>query len=293
MNLNTALKADKILLVDGAMGTELGKRGLEMGGSNNLTHPEAVLAVHTEYVDAGCDLLITNTLTMNRIYLDSHGLAFDVEAVNLAGAELAKKAAGERCFVLGDISATGQLLEPLGSYGEEAFVENYREQAAILARGGVDGFIVETVFDLREAVCALKACREAAPQLPVILSLTFATTARGCRTIMGNSAADLAKAAEDYGAAAVGTNCGDLSPEEVSEVVAQLKALTPLPIIAMPNAGKPELVGETTSFSMTPEVFASGIKRCLDKGALLVGGCCGTSPEHIRAVAKLLGKPGF
>lgn len=290
MDLLTALKNNQTLLVDGAMGTQLGKRGLEMGGGNNLTHPEAVLDVHADYVKAGCDMLITNTLTMNRIYLESHGIEIDVEAVNLAGAEIARKAAGDRCVVLGDISGTGQLLEPYGSYSEEAFIENYKEQASILARGGVDGFIIETVFDLREAICALKACKEVAPQLPTILSLTFSTVARGCRTIMGNTAVDLAKAAEEFGAAAVGTNCGDLSPEEVSEVVSHLKAATSLPIIAMPNAGKPELVEDETVFDMTPEDFAQGVMQCAEKGALLVGGCCGTSPAHIQAVAKLMGK---
>ncbi|HEX2954626.1 MAG TPA: homocysteine S-methyltransferase family protein [Bacillota bacterium] len=288
MDLMQRLKGPEILIFDGAMGTQLDQRKAPMGGGANLTHPEAVLDIHREYIKAGVDVLITNTLTMNRISIESQSLGIDVEQVNCIGAKLAKEAAVGKCFVVGDISSTGQLLEPYGSYTEEAFVDNFKEQASVLAHAGVDGLIIETVFDLREGLCALKACREAAPNLPAILSLTFSTVARGCRTIMGNSAADLAKAAEENGAAAVGTNCGDLSPEEVSEVIAELRANTSLPIIAMPNAGKPKLEGETTLFEMTPEQFASGVMECIKKGAVMVGGCCGTSPDHIRELAKLV-----
>jgi 5-methyltetrahydrofolate--homocysteine methyltransferase len=288
MDLKQRLKAPEILIFDGAMGTQLDKRGAPMGGGANITHPEAVLDIHREYIKAGVDVLITNTLTMNRISIESQSLGIDVEQVNRVGVKLAKEAAAGKCFVVGDISSTGQLLEPYGSYTEEAFVDNFKEQASILAQAGVDGLIIETVFDLREGLCALRACREVAPNLPIILSLTFSTVARGCRTIMGNSAADLAKAAEENGAAAVGTNCGDLSPEEVSEVIAELRANTSLPLIAMPNAGKPKLEEDTTLFEMTPEQFAPGVLECIKKGAIMVGGCCGTSPDHIRALAKLV-----
>lgn len=288
MDLSQRLKNGDILIFDGAMGTQLEKRGAPMGGGANLTHPEAVLDIHRAYRKAGADVLITNTLTMNRISVESQSLDMDIQLVNRLGVEIAKQASEGKCFIVGDISSTGQLLEPYGSYSEAIFIENFREQASILAQSGVDGFIVETVFDLREGICALQGCREAAPNLPVILSLTFSTVARGCRTIMGNSAADLVKAAEEHGAAAVGTNCGDLSPEEVSEVIAELKAHTMLPLIAMPNAGKPKLDQEVTVFDMTSEQFATGVMSCIKKGAQMVGGCCGTSPEYIQALARLV-----
>jgi len=150
--LEWTLSGKGISILDGGMGTELAAMGLEMGGQNCLSNPDAVLKVHQAYVAAGCDALITNTLTMNRTYLESHGMDVDVRAVNLAGARLARQAAGQ-LPVLGDISSTGQMLEPYGEMLPEACEANFREQAGILVEGGVDGFVVETFVDLNEALC--------------------------------------------------------------------------------------------------------------------------------------------
>ncbi len=275
------------ILIDGAMGTNLAAAGLEMGGQNNLVHPDEVLAIHRRYAGVGCDLLITNTLTMNRIYLETHKVGVDVKEVNLAGARLARAAAGPEQFVLGDISSTGQMLEPYGEYTEAQFYETFKEQAAILHAGGVDGFIIETMMDLREALCALRACKDTADS-PVLASLSFQTTDKGGRTIMGNSAGDSAIALAEAGAAAVGANCGDLTPDETAAIVAIMREAVYLPIMAQPNAGRPRLVDGQTVFDMTPEAFARGISACLDAGAGLVGGCCGTTPAHIGRVAELL-----
>jgi len=189
--------------------------------------------------------------------------------------------------VLGDISSTGQLLEPYGTYKESQFYDAFKEQAEILAESGVDGFIIETMFDLREAMCALGACKDNF-SLPVIISITFTTETKGGRTIMGNSAEDCAKRLADAGADVIGANCGDLDPAQMAVVVSVLHSATSLPILAQPNAGKPKLVGNETVFEMAPAPFAEGIAKCLDAGARLVGGCCGTTPEHIHAVASLL-----
>jgi 5-methyltetrahydrofolate--homocysteine methyltransferase len=270
------------ILFDGAMGTQLAAAGLEMGGQNNLSHPDQVLAVHRGYVAAGCHLLITNTLTMNRIYIETHGVGVDVREVNLAGVRLARAATTGGQFILGDLSSTGALLAPHGDYSEARFEEAFREQAACLAEGGVDGFSVETMFDLREALCAVRACREVS-WLPVLATIAFRTPQRGGRTIMGDRAADCAVRLAGAGASAVGANCGDLSPLEMAAVVAEMRAACALPVIAQPNAGKPELIGERTVFRMGPAEFAEGITACLRSGASLVGGCCGTTPEHIRA----------
>jgi 5-methyltetrahydrofolate--homocysteine methyltransferase len=188
--------------------------------------------------------------------------------------------------VLGDISSTGQLLEPYGDYTEAAFYETFREQAEVLAEEGVDGFIIETMFDLREALCALRACQDVA-DLPVLVSLAFATPANGGRTIMGNSAAEVARAVAEAGAHAVGANCGDLDPAEVATVVSEMRAATSLPILAQPNAGKPRLVNGKAEYDMTPATFAAGMRQCLEAGTRLVGGCCGTGPEHIRALVRM------
>jgi len=287
MSLLEFLEGQKILLLDGAMGTQLDKRGLISRGRNNLDAPEAVLEIHQEYCRCGCNVLTTNTLTMNSIYIDTHNVGVDVRDVNKAGAELARQAATDGQYVLGDISSTGQLLEPYGTYKESQLYDTFREQAEILAESGVDGFIIETMFDLNEALCALRACKDNF-SLPMIVSIAFNTEANGARTIMGNSAEDCAKRLTDTGADVIGANCGDLDPAQMSVVVSLLKSATTLPILAQPNAGKPKLIDDKTIFEMAPKPFVAGMEKCLSAGARLVGGCCGTTPEHIRALANML-----
>jgi 5-methyltetrahydrofolate--homocysteine methyltransferase len=288
MNLSEFLSSKRPILLDGAMGTQLAEAGLEMGGQNCITHPEAVLAVHKRYVDCGVDLLITNTLTMNRVYIEKQNLGMDVREVNLAGVRLAKSAVREGQYVLGDMSSTGHLLKPYGDLAEAQAYEAFKEQATVLAEGGVDGYIIETMFSLKEALCALRACKDAA-SLPVIVSLAFKTSAKGGRTEMGDSAKGSAQALADGGASVVGANCGALTPLQMAEVVSVLHEAVALPIVAQPNAGKPRLVGHQTVFDMSPAEFAAGMAACRQAGAQLVGGCCGTSPAHIRAVADMLG----
>jgi 5-methyltetrahydrofolate--homocysteine methyltransferase len=278
------------ILIDGAMGTSLAAVGLlDMGGQNNIFHPEKVLAIHKAYSEVGCDILITNTLTMNRIYIESHNIGVDVKEVNLAGVKLAKSVVNPEQYVLGDISSTGKMLKPYGDYTEAEFYETFREQAEYLYAGGVDGFIVETMTDLREALCAVRACRDVA-SLPVLASLSFHTIKKGGRTIMGNSAQEVAVTLAEAGTATVGINCGSLLPEDIAVLVAIMNEAIDLPILTQPNAGLPKFTDGQTHFDMTPEAFAKGITACLDAGAKLVGGCCGTLPEHIRCVAELLGK---
>jgi 5-methyltetrahydrofolate--homocysteine methyltransferase len=156
MNLSGALENKEIILLDGAIGTELDKRGLMGRASNNLDNPNVVLEIQREYAQSGCDALTTNTLTMNRIFIETHNLGVDVREANRAGAELARQAANSNQCVLGNIGSTGQLLEPYGTYKESQLYEAFKEQAQVLAEAGVDGFIAETIFDLREAVCALR-----------------------------------------------------------------------------------------------------------------------------------------
>lgn len=290
MNLPELLTGDrKTIFLDGAMGTQLGEAGLDMGGQTNVTHPEAVLAVHQRYADCGVDLLITNTLTMNRVNIESHKVGVDVREVNLAGVRLAKAAARDGQYVLGDISSTGKMLKPYGPLSEDDAYAAFREQAAILAEGGVDGFIIETMFDLREALCAIRAAKEAGG-LPIIASIAFKTAGNGGRTVMGNTAHDCAQALADAGACAVGANCGSVDPLELAEIVSMMRAATSLPIVAQPNAGKARLVEKRLVFDMSPAHFAAGVEECVRAGARLLGGCCGTSPAHIRAIVELLGQ---
>ncbi len=290
MRLEELLRSKSFMVLDGAMGTELDKRGATGRGECNLTAPDAVIQVHKDYIEAGSNALITNTLTMNRVFIDSHRLSIDVGRVNLAGAKLARQAAdskGGQVFVLGNLSSTGQMLEPYGSYSEEALIESFKEQAGLLLDGGVDGFIIETMFDLREAVCALTACKEVSG-LPTIACIAYDTQRNGGRTVMGNSAADCASVLEEHGADAIGANCGGIDPDQMAEIVATLESRTRLPVVAEPNAGKPRLVGGETVFDMDAGTFASGMSRCVKAGAKILGGCCGTSPEHIAALSAML-----
>ena len=278
-------------MLDGAIGTELDKHGLMGRAQNNLENPDVVLEIQREYARCGCDAITTNTLTMNRIFIETHNVGVSVEDVNRAGVELARKAVSKGQYVLGNISSTGQLLEPYGTYKESQFYDTFREQAGILSESGVDGFLIETMFDLREAMCALRACKDNS-SLPVIASIAFSSEAKGGRTMMGDSAQQCGKSLTDAGADVIGANCGEIDPAQMAVIVSVFKSATSLPVLAQPNAGKPKLIGNETVFEMAPDDFAKGIAECLSAGAQIVGGCCGTTPEHIRAVAGLLGRDG-
>lgn len=291
MNLSEFItNNEKTILVDGAMGTQLAVAGVQMGGPANISDPDAVAAVHKKYSDVNVDLIITNTLTMNRVYIETHKLGLDVREVNLTGVRLAKNAAREGVYVLGDIGSTGKLLKPYGPLAEEEACETYKEQVSLLAEGGVDGFIIETMIDLKEALCALKACKEVS-DLPAIVSMSFETIREDDMfTIVGNSSRECAKVLTEAGVCAVGTNCGSLDPYHIAHVIANMKEVTLLPLIAQPNAGSPHVVDGQDVWDMGPEAFAPGVQECINAGAKIVGGCCGTSPAHIQAVANLLGK---
>ncbi|MBN2589323.1 MAG: homocysteine S-methyltransferase family protein [Sedimentisphaerales bacterium] len=289
MKFSEALKSNEILLFDGATGTELAKRGLMGKADANLISPDIVLDVQREYVNCGCDAITANTFMYNSIYVETHNEEVPIRESNIAGVEIARKAIGPDKYVLGNLSSTGQLLEPYGTYKESQFYDAFKEQAGYLAEAGVDAFLIETIFDLREAICALKACKEN-NSLPIIVTMTYKTEQQGGRTMMGDSAQQCAQSLTDNGAAAIGLNCGSLSPSQAAQVIAELRKNTSLPLLAQPNAGIPRLEGEETIFDMPPELFVKGIQECIDAGATLVGGCCGTTPDHIRAVAQMLKK---
>ena len=287
----TVLEGGGVIVLDGAMGTELVRRGVESVAAANLSYPETVFAIHEEYFKAGSNAVITNTLTMNRIFVESHGMDIDVKAVNVAGAAIARSCAKGKGFVLGNLSSTGQLLEPYGTYAEADFLKAFKEQAAYLRDGGVDGFIIETIFDLREALCALRGCKEVS-SLPVIVSMSFSTEQNGGRTMMGNSAVDCASCLTEEGADVLGSNCGDVDPVQMAEIVRTLSQTTKLPIVAEANAGKPRLIKGKTEFDMDPATFAMGMSACRLAGARILGGCCGTTPEHIRALVRAIAAGG-
>ena len=282
----------KTIFLDGAMGTQLGEAGLEMGGQNgDVTHPDAVLAVHGEYADCGIDLLIhEHPDHESRQHRDSHKVGVDVREVNLAGARLAKAGRFVRASTcLATWVPPGRCSSPMGNSRRTTPMKPSGEQAAILGRRRRQTRIIETIIDLREALCAIRAAKEAS-DLPVIASIAFNTAGNGGRTVMGNTARDCAQAlTEAWSVCRRHRTSGSLDPFELAEVVAMMKEATSLPIVAQPNAGRAE-AGRQASPSSTcpPASFAAGVPECVRAGARLVGGCCGTSPAHIRAMVESL-----
>jgi Methionine synthase I (cobalamin-dependent), methyltransferase domain len=272
------------------MGALLGMLGGYGGGEDSLYNPEKVIELHKQYIEAGSEMIITNTLTMNRIYIESAKKEIDVEKINKASVELARKASmGKEVFILGNLSSTGQLIEPYGKLTEKEVIRNFKEQAEYLSMGNIDGFIIETMFDIREAICAIKACKEVS-DIPVLALMSFETLKNGGRTLMGDNVSICTKELQNIGVAAVGSNCGSLDPFEISEIAMVYREHTDLPIVVEPNAGKPRLIDGKTRYNMSYEDFTDGIIKCIEGGATIVGGCCGTTPEHIKYLADYLKK---
>ncbi len=276
-----------VLIYDGATGTMLQTMGLRPPATAELwvmEEPDKIRSLHQAYLDAGADLILTCTFGGSRLRLADSGLDVDVAELNRRAAALAREVAGDRAFVAGDIGPTGQLMAPLGRLTPEKAQEAFAEQAAALAEGGADLIQVETMSDLAEATAAVEAAREAT-DLPVFATMSFET--RG-RTMMGVRPAEAAQALLAAGATAVGANCGQ-SLEEAEQVIREMREAAPDAIlIAKPNAGVPKLVGRRPVYEVGPEEFAAFARRLADAGAKIIGGCCGTTPDHIAAVARAL-----
>ena len=280
-----------VLLADGAIGTELQRRGLEPGSCGeqwNLERPESVEAVHRAYVEAGARLLTTNSFRGTRHALAGFGLQDRAVEINRRAAELARSAAGEEAWVLGSIGPFGGFLEPLGNTSRDQLRSWFEEQAAALLEGGADGIVVETMAAKEEVETAILAARAAGAEL-VAAMMTFEKGRGACRTMMGVSPGDAAKLMCAAGADIVGSNCGTgLLMEDYANIVARFRDATAAPILVRPNAGSPQLVGEAVVYRQEPADMAVEIGALLRAGANIIGGCCGTTPEHIRAFARVL-----
>ncbi len=284
MRLLDALRRD-VLIGDGANGTCLAERGFTKQPYDlaNLQAPDLVREVHRTYFEAGSDFVETNTFQANRIRLGD--LPVDVRAINVAGARLAREAAGETGLVLGAIGPCGKPMEPIGHVSEEQVKESVREQAAALAEGGVDGFILETFTDLCELRAAVEAVREVS-DLPILASKAYIEDGE---MLAEGLPGRCSKAMTDMGVAAVGANC-IVGPQRMLDLVRQISESTELPILAFPTPGLPQLVKGQVTYDTSPEYFAKATARLVEEGARIVGGCCGTSPEHIRQLRAVLDK---
>lgn len=271
------------VLTDGAWGTEMQARGLQFDQLPdlwNLSHPEQVEQVARSYVEAGSQVILTNTFRANRFALERRGDAAKVTEINRAGVAASRRAAGGRARVFASIGPSGKLLV-MGETDEEELLAAFREQAEALAAAGADAIVVETMADLAEAKLALRAAK--ATGLPVVACMVFDSGARKDRTMMGVTPERAAEELAAAGADVVGANCGN-GIEGYIPVCQRLAAATDVPIWIKPNAGSPELVGGKAVYNTTPEQFASHVPRLVDAGARFVGGCCGTNPVFIAAV---------
>jgi 5-methyltetrahydrofolate--homocysteine methyltransferase len=282
------LAKTRTILFDGAMGTELMARGLAQGMAPeiwNLEKPGLVKEVHAEYFAAGADVVSTNSFGGNPLKLASHGLEGSAYELNFAAARLARDSAPAGRFVAGSMGPTGKFLKPQGPYTELEFAAAYADQARGLAAGGVDVLLIETQYDLREALAALRGARGVS-SLPVFVTMTFDAKPRGYFTLMGDTVARCAAELEKEGAVAFGANCM-LTSEQMVGCVRACRGATALPIIAQANAGQPVIIEDGRfGYSQTLEEYVRFVPELIRSGAGFVGGCCGTNPSFIRAMAR-------
>jgi len=272
-----------VLVADGAWGTEFFKRGLMQGSPPdewNLAHPEMVREVTREYVEAGADIVLTNTFGANRFRLEPHGLSRQVQDINAAAVGIAREIAGTRAIVAGDIGPSARFLA-LGEVSAEELYEVFAEQARALA--GVDWIVVESMTDMEEMAVAVRAAVETA-RVPVVASMTYNRTPKGYRTMMGNTVEACVQHAEQAGAALVGANCGS-GIEDYVPLAPILRGLTQLPLWVKANAGIPQIVGGKVSYPLSAEQYASYVPQLVAAGVDVIGGCCGTDPDFIREIA--------
>jgi len=286
-------QADPIL-ADGAMGTMLHARGVPMDAAFdqlNLTKPDIVQGVHRAYLEAGAELIETNTFGANRFKLDEHGLDDQVNAINRAGAEIARAAvdaAGGRAYVAGSVGPLGAGLQPYGRVKPEDAQAVFAEQIRGLVDGGVDALIFETFTDLGEMQLAIAAAREIAPGLPVICEMTFGADDR---TLYGYLPGRVARELVDAGADIIGVNCSG-GPAQIARVLAAMRDAVPdARLSAMPNAGYPQSVGGRTMYPANDTYFADSALTFRALGAVIIGGCCGTTPDHVSAMRAALNDP--
>jgi len=278
---------DRPLLADGAMGTELMAAGLEQNGCGeqwNLTEPARVLAIQRRYVEAGADCVLTNTFGASRIALDRHGLGSEAAAINRAAVEIVREAFGTRGgYIIGDIGPFGGLMEPYGDVAPADVRAALLEQARALVDAGADALLLETQTSLDELLLGIEAAQEAGAR-SVIGSMAFNVAARGpaVRTMMGVDPERAAAFMQQHGVDIIALNCGGgMNMEQARRVVARYRAVSALPVMVQP--GQPTADGDRLIYAETPEQMAAGVVPLLEAGAAIVGGCCGSTPAHIRA----------
>jgi 5-methyltetrahydrofolate--homocysteine methyltransferase len=285
------LASGKPIVADGGMATMLIALGLQRGSAPelwNVEQPDRIRGVHRSYIEAGAQIILTNTFGGNRFRLAMHNLADRAAELNQAGTRLARSeadAAPHPVVVGGSMGPTGQLLAPLGSLDFEDARDAFEQQARALAAGGVDVLWIETMSDLEEVRAAVEGCRRAAPDVPLVSTMTFDTKGR---TMMGVTPEKALESLSSLGVLALGGNCGN-GPVEIEGVITRMHTANPQTIlVAKANAGLPRMVNDVAVYDATPSVMADYARRVRDQGARIIGACCGSTPDHIRAIAAAL-----
>lgn len=293
--LVNTLKQRGVLVSDGAWGTFLQNMGLKAGECPelwNADHPSKVLQIARDYVNAGADMIETNSFGGNRLKLGAYSMQHRTVELNTKAAQISKEAAGDQIFVLGSIGPTGKMLI-MGNTSQEELYDVFAEQAGALAQGGADALIIETMSDLEEACIAIRAARETTG-IEVICTMTFSKTQSGTyRTMMGISPEEMVVATVEAGADIIGANCGN-GMEEMIALIKDIRSLDQqIPLLVQANAGLPAFNDGQTIYDETPAAMASKVEELIMAGANIIGGCCGTTPEHIKALRQAIGKKGF
>jgi 5-methyltetrahydrofolate--homocysteine methyltransferase len=278
------------LVADGAMGTMLFQKGLEPGACPermSLERPEILEEIARAYLDAGAEILETNTFGGSPLKLAPYGLAHLTEEVNARAVACVRKVAGNRAYVAASCGPSGRILRPYGDTAPEEVAESFRRQMKVLAAEGVDLICVETMTDLEEALLAVEAARSVSPALPVCATLTFEATPRGFFTLMGADIPRAARELERAGADAVGSNCGN-GIRSMAAIAGLFLETTKLPVLIQSNAGIPEIKEGRTVFPESPEFLAEHCRPMLLRGVRILGGCCGTTPRHIELLRRVV-----
>jgi 5-methyltetrahydrofolate--homocysteine methyltransferase len=280
------LRAGDVLVGDGAWGTQLMARGLEPGESPesvNLANPAALIEIATLYVEAGAELITTNTFGGSPHKLAAYGLADRTEEINRMAVETLKQVVAGRAFISGSVGPTGAIVRPYGDTDPEVLAEGFRRQTAALIEAGADVICVETMIDLTEARLAIEAARAHSASIPIIATMTFDVTPRGYFTMMGSSVEQVCAGLVEAGANVIGSNCGNGSDRMV-EIAREFSTHATVPVAIQSNAGLPEHRDGELVYPESPEFMAARVGDLIDLGVRIIGGCCGTGPEHIAAI---------
>ena len=284
------IKSGKILLSDGAMGSLLMEKGLKHGECPehlNLTQPEIPEEVASLYFDAGADVIQSNTFGASPMKLAEYGLDDKTEEINVAGVSIVKNVVGNNAYVYGSCGPSGKILQPFGDGDPDEMQRGFETQIQAMVSANVDVIFIETMTDLNEALLALKAAKSVAPDMAVVACMTYEATPKGFYTIMGNSLADCAAGLESAGADVIGSNCGN-GLDKMIEIAIELKKVSQLPLVIQSNAGLPQNQDGHLVYPETPDIFAEKVTDLIDAGVSIVGGCCGTTPETIKAIRQTL-----